>query len=390
MMNRYLVALMLVFSVACFSGCRALREAPAQRELTTESGLKVKVTRKGSGSMVRYGNLVRFHYTAELEDGRVFDDSRERNGPATVRVGNTQLIPGLSEGISLLRVGDRATLVIPADLAYGEQGYGPVPPDATLTYYVEIIEIVAEQETAAVEELERVRTESGLEFAILERGGGPALHPGMVVRVHYTGFFEDGSVFDSSLQRGEPFSFILGRKMVIAGWEESFLHLRAGDKARLYIPYHLAYGLQGRGRIPGGADLVFDVEILEAKQPDRPIPFETGQIQPLETESGLQLFIIEEGKGEHPVPGNVITLHYSGYLVDGTLFDSSVQRGEVFRFVLGGGQVIPGWDEGIALLRPGSRARLLIPPHLGYGRHGRGPIPPDASLYFDLEIIAIE
>jgi FKBP-type peptidyl-prolyl cis-trans isomerase len=108
------------------------------------------------------------------------------------------------------------------------------------------------------------------------------------------------------------------------------------------------------------------------------------------TASGLQYVIIEEGSGEAPQPGDIVEVHYSGTLADGTEFDSSYERGEPIRFPLGLGQVIPGWDEGIALLKVGSKAKLVIPPELAYGAGGAGGvIPPDATLTFEVELVNI-
>ncbi len=390
MHRRYFVCFLAAVAIFMASGCRPVRQAIAPQAQTTESGLQITVTRSGTGEMIQTGDLVRIHYTAMMADGSVFDDSRERGGPVTIRLDNGQVIPGLAEGILMLRPGARATLVIPPSLAYGDKGYGPVPPNSTLTYHVEVVDRLAPPESLYVEGLESRETESGLAYTIVVQGDGPSLMPGMEVRVHYTGYLEDGAVFDSSRDRGEPITFVLGRKMVIPGWEEAFALLRVGDQARLFIPYQLAYGTTGRGRIPGEANLVFDVEVLGARQPEVAQPFNTERAETLTTESGLQVMVIQEGTGDLPAAGDIITVHYSGYLDDGSLFDSSLQRQEPFRFVLGRRQVIPGWDEGFALLKKGSRARFVIPPELAYGQQGRGPIPPNAILVFDVEVLDIE
>lgn len=107
------------------------------------------------------------------------------------------------------------------------------------------------------------------------------------------------------------------------------------------------------------------------------------------TPSGLKLEIIKEGTGPMPQPGQTVTVHYTGTLTDGKKFDSSLDRGEPISFPLGQGRVIKGWDEGIGLLKIGSRAKLIIPPQLGYGVNGTpgGPIPPNATLIFDVELL---
>jgi peptidylprolyl isomerase len=108
----------------------------------------------------------------------------------------------------------------------------------------------------------------------------------------------------------------------------------------------------------------------------------------MKSASGVKVEVTKEGTGPLPRPGQTVTVHYTGRLTNGKKFDSSRDRGEPISFRLGAGQVIKGWDEGIALLKVGSRAVLTIPPHLGYGAKGAGGvIPPNAVLIFDVELL---
>lgn len=109
------------------------------------------------------------------------------------------------------------------------------------------------------------------------------------------------------------------------------------------------------------------------------------------TESGLQYVILEEGTGANPQTGNTVSVHYTGTLEDGTKFDSSHDRNQPIEFPLGQGFVIAGWDEGIALLNKGAKAKLVIPPELGYGMQGvPGVIPANATLTFEVELVDFE
>ncbi|MFM8292374.1 MAG: FKBP-type peptidyl-prolyl cis-trans isomerase [Planctomycetia bacterium] len=106
------------------------------------------------------------------------------------------------------------------------------------------------------------------------------------------------------------------------------------------------------------------------------------------TASGLKYRDVVLGSGPTPTTGKVLTVNYIGRLTDGTVFDSSFSRGQPFEFTLGAGEVIQGWDEGLATMRAGGWRRLVIPPELGYGSEGQGNIPPNATLIFDVELIS--
>ncbi len=105
------------------------------------------------------------------------------------------------------------------------------------------------------------------------------------------------------------------------------------------------------------------------------------------TENGLQYLVVKEGNGKKPGPNDVVTVHYTGRLIDGTVFDSSVERGEPATFAVG--QVIPGWVEGLQLMSEGSAYRLFIPSELAYGEHGTGPIQPNSTLIFDVQLLKV-
>jgi len=109
-----------------------------------------------------------------------------------------------------------------------------------------------------------------------------------------------------------------------------------------------------------------------------------------QTESGLRYQIIQSGEGASPVIGETVSVHYKGMFADGKEFDNSVKRGKPIAFPVGQGNVIPGWDEGILLLKVGDKARFVIPSHLGYGSRGAGGvIPPNATLIFDVELVKV-
>jgi FKBP-type peptidyl-prolyl cis-trans isomerase len=109
------------------------------------------------------------------------------------------------------------------------------------------------------------------------------------------------------------------------------------------------------------------------------------------TKSGLKYVELKEGTGDEAKAGQVVEVHYTGWLKDGTKFDGSKDRNQPFSFKLGAGKVIKGWDEGVAGMKVGGKRKLIIPPELAYGKRGAGGvIPPDAELTFEVELLAVK
>lgn len=236
-----------------------------------------------------------------------------------------------------------------------------------------------------------VETGTGLKYQVLQKGDGEMTKAGDLVSVHYTGTLMDGTKFDSSVDRGKPFTFPLGQSAVIKGWDEGVALMKIGDKFNFHIPADLGYGDKGAGGvIPPNADLLFEVELLSTIGAFADEPFNVEGKTAETTDSGLQVYRMNTTEGARPAAGQQVQVHYTGYLEDGTVFDSSIKRGKPLPFPLGQGRVIKGWDEGIGMLRVGEEARLIIPSDLGYGERGAPPhIPANATLIFDVKLMAI-
>jgi peptidylprolyl isomerase len=164
-----------------------------------------------------------------------------------------------------MKVGGQRLLVIPPELALGSQGNNVIPADSTLVMEIELTDVKEPQVATQVDESDFTATASGLKYYDLKTGTGESPKAGQTVVVDYTGWLSDGTQFDSSIDRGEPISFVLGEGNVIAGWDEGLLTMKVGGKRQLVIPPDLGYGDMGSGIIPPGATLIFEVELLEVK-----------------------------------------------------------------------------------------------------------------------------
>jgi len=236
--------------------------APADAKATA-SGLKVKVLKPGTGKdHPKDNDRVSVHYSGWTKDGKMFDSSVARGTPTTFGV--NEVIPGWTEALKLMVIGEKARLWIPAKLAYGDTPQRPGAPTGDLTFDVELLDIVkppATPEDVKAPPATAKKTASGLAYRVLKAGTGK-IHPTASnrVTVHYSGWTTDGKMFDSSVARGEPATFSLGG--VIKGWTEGVQLMVVGEKTRFWIPGALAYGDKPqRPGAPAGM-LVFDIELL--------------------------------------------------------------------------------------------------------------------------------
>jgi peptidylprolyl isomerase len=367
--------------------------AAASGAIVTDSGLQYVVLEQGDGPSPQEGEVVALIYRVSLEDGTEFDSSYQRGELLTFPLGQGMVLPGLDEGIALMKLGEVALLIIPPELAFGEEGIsGVVPANATLYFQVQLAGIGPGSPDAptVVDEADYVTTDSGLKYYDLVDGDGPIPEAGQQVSVRYTGWLEDGTKFDSSIDRGQSFVFPLGSSGVIAGWDEGLSTMKVGGQRQLVIPPDLAYGEEGAsGVIPANATLIFEVELIEILPGSPEAPAEVDEADYVTTESGLKYYDLVVGDGEEAENGKLAEVHYTGWLTDGTKFDSSLDRGEPFLFGIGAGSVIDGWELGVLGMKVGGQRQLVIPAELGYGVGGSGTIPGNATLIFEIELLEL-
>jgi len=260
---------------------------------------------------------------------------------------------------------------------------------------------------------------------IYDRVAGSGTPPTIedMVTVNYTGWLDDGCVFDSSYSRGTTTDLIL--VSVIQGWREAMLTMSPGTIRRVEIPAPLAYKEIGSPpMIPPNATLTYEIELVSVLTPAQaiatatviaanatatPVPTTTPERESIVSDcdnsdypetapqfedvtedqytaeaSGIRVFDIKLGDGKTPDQNNRVDVHYTGWLAsDGCVFDSSYTRGESISFPVGG--VIPGFRDAILGMKVGGQRRVYIPSDQGYGAQGAGgAIPPNADLVFDI------
>lgn len=236
-------------------------------------------------------------------------------------------------------------------------------------------------EYLATNNLNAEKTSSGLYYIIEDEGNGESIESSFPLTVEYVGYLLNGDIFDSGII---PLSTLNG---VIPGWQEGIPLFSLGGAGKLIIPSHLGYGESGSGPIPSNTVLVFDIKII-----DEDLIKDEEDVEILEyllsnnltaqkTATGLYYIVESEGDGEFPSLSSLVTVEYTGYLLNGEVFD----RGTLENFSLS--RVISGWQEGIPLFSRNGIGKLIIPSHLGYGASRTGTIPAYSILVFDIELV---
>ncbi len=237
---------------------------------------------------------------------------------------------------------------------------------------------------------ETERSENGLHIYVEEEGGTEKPKVSDIVTIHYKGYLMDGTMFDGT--QDQPASFPLAN--LIRGWQKGIPKFGRGGKGVLIIPPDLAYGKDGAGPIPPNSVLYFEIELLDFKPAAAPEPIkdyspeieayiEEKGLEAKPTGSGLYVVIEEPGQNNKPQVSQDVTIFYKGYLLDGTVFDSTEEEPRTFPL----SRLIAGWQEGIPYFGKGGKGKLIVPPYLGYGSRASGSIPANSILVFDIQLV---
>lgn len=281
--------ILFLISVALVILMSSCEKGPTKGFSKTKDGLYYKLISSSAKTKAKVGDWISMHVqTMNTKDSIVFSTYKTQK-PYELKLIVPQFKGDLLAGIPMLGEGDSALFLVNVDSLYKGIPKGQRPPmfkDGFMKFSVKMIavtdentfrqrkeaaasKLIAEQETKLNEILKQFAnvqtTASGLKYVIEKQGNGKPAIAGKKATLHYTGKLLDGNKFDSSLDRGTPFSFVVGQGQVIKGWDEGVALLKEGAKAKFFIPANIGYGMQEAGPIPAGSTLMFDVELLKVE-----------------------------------------------------------------------------------------------------------------------------
>jgi FKBP-type peptidyl-prolyl cis-trans isomerase len=405
----------------------------------TKDGLQYKlykVSKEGRSPKTNDWISMNMSYATKVSgrDTLLFDNRIQlQGGPVRFQLPPSDFKGDLYEGLQMMAPGDSAVFLINSDSLFLQtfkmkQRPAMIDSNSIVVFKVHLlavdspddlqkIEVVALSKYIADNKITVAPTASGVYILVANPGEGQKIDSGSMVNLHFVVSNIEGKQIFSSYDRQEPLQFRFGQKFDTPGVEEAIATLKKGSKAKVIVPSNMAFGPEGRGTVvPPYSTLIYDVEILDV-QSKEDYEKAQGAIKQQETmkseeakknevvlrdkylkdknitakpnASGLIYIEKTAGTGVQATAGKRVKVHYTGTLLDGTKFDSSVDRNEPFEFTLGKGMVIKGWDEGIALMKQGGKATLIIPSSIAYGERDMGDIPPFSTLVFEVELIEV-
>ena len=351
----------------------------------------------------------------------------------------------INEAFALLSKGDSAHIIIKADSFFLKTAHQPEVPEMfkennDLHFWVKINDILSAEELRAAQDIELekrkgleladlsvylaknypdiVPTESGLFVVKGKKGSGRMPNVGDILTFDFKVSVLNGPELYDSEQAGRPAEAEKGKPFDTEGLTEGLSMMKKGEELTLIVPSKLAFKGQGRqGLVAPYSTLIYWVRINSVKtksQHEKELAqkkaeeakaqaqledqeaitmakyIKENNVTATPTQTGLYYIETAEGTGLQAAAGDKVKVHYHGTLLDGTKFDSSYDRDSPYEFTLGKGQVIKGWDEGIALMKAGGKATLLVPSIIAYGERTRGAIiHAFAPLKFDVELIEV-
>ena len=341
---------------------------------------------------------------------------------------------GLHEGLGLMHKGDSVSFLFPVDTILKLFGKESLPqnisPKERISINLKLNDFMNKQEFAL--ELENIRqakiaaadalvksyvenngimvqpSASGVYYIETKRGRGNKVKKGEKAQIHYVAMFLNDQIFDTTLDT--LVGIVIGADQIFPGMEEGLMNMRKGGKATLIIPYNQALGEEGNDLVPAFTPLRIDVELvnIESEEMVKKEEKENKEKAKLMAKQQFDSYVIDNnlkdnlvfngltytrlinGNGPRPVNGSNVKVHYIGKLIDGTVFDSSYDRNQPFEFVLGKGDVLPGWNLAVSLMSEGEKASFVMSEELAYRDYSLGVIKPYSNLIYEIELIDVK
>ncbi len=390
--------------------------------VTTPSGLQYLILQQGTGAKPTLKDVVKVHYHGTLIDGKVFDSSVDAGKPISFPL--TNLIKGWQEGIPFMAVGAKYRFFIPADLAYGDNAPPSIGPSQTLIFDIELLEIKANKPSnpktdlsysygymvgkslSSVSLTEKETNTKQFVAGIakgFEANQNDLANAEKLLRARIqenkasvTEEAANAIAFSIGYTSSASMSQQLGAKLLdfdINKLGEGYDLAKKGEEPRLTMDEMnkvlQAYFEPKQKALQAQQDKQNESVALKQIEEGAKFLAENGKKEGVITlPSGLQYEIMKEGTGEKPTLQSTVKTHYHGTLINGTIFDSSVDRGQPASFPVSG--VIKGWTEALQLMKVGSKYRLFVPYNLAYGTRAMGAkIPAGSTLIFEVELLEI-
>lgn len=346
---------------------------------TTASGLQIGELKPGrEEAKPTADDTVEVHYVGWLMNGTKFDSSHERGRP--MRFPLKGVIKGWTEGVQLMSPGGKYKLIVPPELAYGDQDNGVIPPKSTLIFEVELLKVVQMPKLPpAGKPEEQQKLPCGVKYQVVKVGTGAQVGDGEGVGLKYALFEPEGRLMDCSENQGGQLLGGTKATLPFPFLQELVGVMKQGDIVRLEIPAKTVPSIS--------RDTVWTIELVGVHKMPKFRALDAAKTQT--TKSGLKYEIIKQGEGKMPTAKDTVEALYTGWLPDGTMFDSAHARGMATEFPLSG--VIPGWTEGLQLMKTGGTFLFEIPGELAYGANGSPPkIGPNQTLIFLVELTNVK
>jgi len=439
------IATMMITSCSKYSGFKK-SESGIYYKFYVENKDSLKPT---EGSILTMN--IRYRIEIKGKDS-IFFNSKDMARPFEINLAKSEFKGDIYEAFAMLHKGDSATFIINANEFFTKTAKYPTLPegiDTTSMMYFDVkllnAETVEAREKAEAAKAEKLKGEeagkiqsyitknnvtalpsaTGVYVINHTPGAGRAIVKGDFVKINLTVSSIEGEKIFSTLDKNRPITFEFGKPFDTKGLDEAIAQMKKGTKSTIVVPSSMGFGEKGKKDMTGKdivspySPVVYDVEVLDlktkaenekatkeeeanakklaaeamAKEPTLIAQYvKDNKITAKPTASGLYYIEKVKGNGAKAVAGKKVKVQYRGKLFNGKVFDSSLDKKPAtpYEFTLGQGQVIPGWDEGIALMNAGGKAMLIIPSKLAYGERGAGSdIPAYSPLVFDVELVSV-